>query len=483
MKKYLFICSLVIVVMLQSCIAQQKSTIAAGNKPNIIFLLADDLGWGDLSCYGNSKIKTTNLDQLAATGTLFTQYYTSASVCSPSRAALMTGRYPARDSIHGHLAAHDHNIKRGMPDFLNPSLPMLPRLLQQNGYATAHFGKWHLGTGKQAADLDQYGFDEYRMSGFNSDAGWEIGDSSTQIDISSPEVRSLSSAKVADKVIDFIQRKGTKLFFINAWFLDVHASLNPSKEQTDAVKHLGINDKVPFTSAAQIYYGTLLEMDKQIGRIVDALKKAGLADNTIIIFSSDNGPEDINVINAAHSGVGSSGPFRGRKRSLYEGGIRLPFIVSWPGHVTAGKIDSASVIAGVDLLPTICKATGIAVPATASVDGEDRSASWFGHSTARTKPLMWEWRFNMPGHLFHKSPTLCIRSEQWKLLMNADRSRIELYNINKDHYEFNNVAASNSAVVTKLSSILIDWKKTLPESEIDVNAGKINYPWPGGAKK
>lgn len=467
------------------CAAQKTAGMEKSKKrPNIIFLLADDLGWGDLSCYGNTKITTANLDRLAASGTLFSQYYASASVCSPSRAALLTGRYPARDSIHGHFANHERNGARGMPDFLNPSLLTLPGLLQQNGYATAHFGKWHLGAGPQAPDLDRYGFDVYKMGGFNSDEVWEVGDTSTQMDISSPAARPMSSARVADCVIDFIKTKQEKPFYINAWFLDVHATLNPSKEQTDAVKHLGITGKVPFVSPAQIYYGTLLEMDKQIGRIVNALKEAGLLDNTILIFSSDNGPEDINVINSSHSGVGSAGPFRGRKRSLYEGGTRLPFIVAWPGHIAAGKTDNTSVLAGVDLLPSVSRLAGVTLPSSflQDGDGEDRSSCWLGETTAREKPLFWEWRANMPGHLFHKSPTLCIREGKWKLLMNEDKSRMELYDMENDRIEWANVAEKNPAIVQRLSAALLKWKATLPASPVDVNAGKINYPWPRNTK-
>lgn len=462
--------------------AQQQSDKKGNRPPNVLFLLADDLGWGDLSCYGNRKIVTPNLDRLAASGTLFTQYYVSASVCSPSRASLLTGRYPARDSIHGHLAGHDRNMARGMPDFLNPALSTLPALLKQQGYTTAHFGKWHLGAGPQSPDLDRYGFDVYKMSGFNSDEAWELGDTATQMDISSPAARPMSSARVADRVIDFIKGTKEKPFYINAWFLDVHATLNPSKEQTDAVKHLGITDKVPFVSPAQIYYGTLLEMDKQIGRIIQALEEAGLAGHTIIIFSSDNGPEDINVINSSHSGAGSTGPLRGRKRSLYEGGIRVPFIVSWPEHIPSGKTDNETISAGVDFLPTICALTGVTIPSSLVQDGEDRSAGWLGKAAVRQKPLFWEWRFNMPGHLFHKSPTLCMREGKWKLLMNEDKSRMELYDMDRDIMELVNVADKQAAVADRMAQALLQWKRTLPVSPADANAGKIAYPWPKNNK-
>jgi N-acetylgalactosamine-6-sulfatase len=177
----------------------------------------------------------------------------------------------------------------------------------------------------------------------------------------------------------------------------------------------------PFKSAAQIYYGSVTDMDRQIGRLLNALDELALAENTMILFSSDNGPEDIHVFNAGHSGVGSAGPFRGRKRSLYEGGIRVPGIIRWPGNVPAGVVESKSVMAGVDWLPTVCKLAGVRIPAAHKLDGEDMSDVLLGKSRPRVKPLMWEWRFRIAGDPFHHSPMLAIRNGDWKLLTNPDR--------------------------------------------------------------
>src|SRR6266508_3217855 len=151
-----------------------------------------------------------------------------------------------------------------------------------------------------------------------------------------------------------------------------HATLNPTEEQMQPYQHLNPGGKeFPFKSAAQVFYGSITDMDKHIGRLLKALDELGLAENTVILFSSDNGPEDIHIKNAGHSGVGSAGPFRGRKRSLYEGGVRVPFIVRWPGHVPAGRIDDTSVVAACDFLPTLCKLAGANVPTEHSLDGED----------------------------------------------------------------------------------------------------------------
>jgi arylsulfatase A-like enzyme len=436
-------------------------------KPNVIFILADDLGWGDLSCYGGRKIQTPNIDKLAQEGTLFTQFYQAGSVCSPTRAALMTGRFPARDRIHTAIEVNaEGNSGKGVADFLDPDITTLPDLLVKHGYVTGHYGKWHLGATGNAPIPAEYGILEHRTVVSNDPNKLSRAD------------RSASSRVILDEVISFIERNKDKPFYVNAWMLDVHAILDPSKAQLDAVAHLGIPNKVPFYSPAQIYYGTLREMDLQIGRLMQRLRELGLYEHTIVVFSSDNGPEDINVPNASHSGVGSTGPLRGRKRSLYEGGVRVPFIVRWPGKIDAGKVNTQSVIGGADLLPTVCGLTGTPVPQGLFQDGEDRSSVLTGKDLPRKKPLMWEWRYGMPGHLIDKSPTLAIREGNWKLLVNPDGSRLELYDIVSDPMEINNVSARHSDISTRLSELVLGWHRTLPVGGRSKDAGVIYYPWP-----
>ncbi len=442
-------------------------------KPNIIFLFADDLGWGDMGCYGNGVIKTPNLDKMASQGILFTQFYVSGSVCSPSRAAIMTGKYPARLSIHGHFATTDLNKKRDMPDYLDPKEVTLMRLLKGNGYLTGHFGKWHLGGGPAAPLPDAYGIDSFRIAS-GSDAAGE-----KDLDIWSAKNRPVSSKLVVDETMRFLDgRDKKKPFYLNVWFSDPHATLNPSEEQMEPYRGTGPGKSIPHRGATEIYYATVTEMDKQIGRLLDYLQAQGLAENTIIIFSSDNGPEDIHISNASHSGVGNAGPFRGRKRSLYEGGVRVPFLVRWPKGAPAGKVDTTSVIAGVDFIPTLCKITGTKLPANTQLDGEDMSASFRGTPTLRSQPLMWEWRFRVFGEPFHRSPMLSIRQGNWKLLINPDRSRVELYDIPRDPTEMNNLAARHPDVVKELSAKVVAWQQTLPKGQVDADAGKNNWPWP-----
>jgi N-acetylgalactosamine-6-sulfatase len=455
----LFVC-LVGVLTPVSCGAQ------ASAKPNVIFILADDLGWGDLSVYGHERLKTPHLDRMAAEGTLWTNFYVNGSVCSPSRAAFFTGQYPARHRIHGHYATREQNEARGMSSWLEPKTPNVARLLKGAGYRTAHIGKWHLGNDANGPATSEYGFDF--VGSTEGGAGVKKED---------PHFRARSSALFVDEALKFIQEKRDQPFYVQLWMLVPHATLNPTEEQMKPfARHTPAN--VPFKSPETIYYASVADLDAQVGRLLMELDKLGLSENTLIVFSSDNGPEDYHVANAAHSGVGSAGPFRGRKRSLYEGGVRVPFIARWPGKVAAGKVDDTSVVAGVDFLPTLCKLAGVEIPAQHALDGEAMDDVWLGRARARAKPLFWEWRFRVMGEPFHRSPQLAIRDGDWKLLMNPDRSRIELYDIVRDSTQLDNLADQHPAIVARLSKRILDWQKTLPPGPVEPPAGRNDYRWP-----
>jgi N-acetylgalactosamine-6-sulfatase len=435
---------------------------------NVIFILADDLGWGDLGCYGHRDIKTPNLDRMASQGSLFTQFYVANPVCSPSRTAFTTGHFPARHKIHGHFAAEDLNAARGMPNWLDPSVVTIPRILKQAGYATAHFGKWHLGGGKGAPDPSAYGFDDHRTVNSNG-PGWDERD---------PHFRARSSRLIVDEGIRLIEKNRTRPFYLNLWSLVPHATLNPTDEQMKPYARFGPAG-VPHKGAMQIFYASVTDLDTQVGRLLAKLDELGLANDTLILFSSDNGPEDIHITNASHSAVGTPGPFRGRKRSLYEGGVRLPFLARLPGRIPAGRVDNESVLTSVDFLPTINALTGTHSPADWRLDGEDVSDILLGKPRPRTKPIFWEWRFRIAGDTMHRSPMLSIREGQWKLLMNPDRSRVELYDIPRDPTELNNLAGRKPEIVNRLAPKLLAWQKELPPGPLDPSAGKNDYAWPG----
>jgi arylsulfatase A-like enzyme len=438
-------------------------------RPNVIFILADDLGWGDLGCYGHPQIKTPNLDRLAAQGTLFTQFYVNGSVCSPSRCAFFTSHYPSRHAIHGHFATVEQNANRGMSQFLDPQVPNLAATFKRAGYATAHVGKWHLGEQTGGPPPKEYGFDFVGTT----ERGGAVGPGND------PYFRARSTELFVDESLKFIREHRDGPFYLQLWTLVPHALLNPTDEQMQPYARLQPGGKdFPHKSAAQIFYASVTNLDTQVGRLLKELDALGLADKTIVVFSSDNGPEDIHIGNAGHSGIGSAGPFRGRKRSLYEGGVRVPFIVRWPGHVPAGRVNDTSVVAGVDLLPTICQLAGVPTLDGFTSDGESLADVWLGDRRDRTRPLFWEWRFRIAGDSMHHSPMLAVREGPWKLYLNPDRSRLELYDMRTDHTQVDNVAATQPELVERLSQLALDWQATLPTGPRDAGAGGKNYPWP-----
>lgn len=227
----------------------------------------------------------------------------------------------------------------------------------------------------------------------------------------------------------------------------------------------------------QIYAASVSDLDEQIGRLMTELKRLGKDENTLVFFSSDNGPETIYDISAGHSGVGHAGPFRGRKRSLYEGGIRVPAIARWPGHIPAGRVDNRSVLAAVDWLPALCRIAGL--PAPSSLDGEDMSGALFGGAQARTRPLMWENRLSIPFEPWNRSPMLAMRDGDWKLLINPDGKRAELYNVVEDPDEHNNLREKHPQKLQEMTEALLGWRKTLPQGPAHPEAGVNDYSWPG----
>jgi N-acetylgalactosamine-6-sulfatase len=284
--------------------------------------------------------------------------------------------------------------------------------------------------------------------------------------------------------LQFIEQRQGKPFYVNLWTLVPHATLNPTPEQMQPYRRFSAGGKdFPHRSAAEIYYSTVTDLDTQIGRLLEGLEELGVADNTLILFTSDNGPEDIHIRNAGHSGIGSAGPFRGRKRSLYEGGIRVPGIVRWPGVTPAGKIDETSAIAGVDWLPTVCRAAGVDGPDDHRLDGEDVGDILRGDPRVRSKPLMWEWRFGIAGEPFHQSPMLAILAGHWKLLINPDGTRTELYHLPHDPTQLNNLAGNHVDLVTSLREQVLAWQAELPPGPVAPQAGRANLQWPRKSSK
>lgn len=433
---------LAIIAFTLSCVSGQEGR-ENSERPNIIFIFADDWGYGDLGIHGSTFVETPNLDKMASEGIDFQNFTVSNPVCSPSRVAVMTGHYPARYAIHRHFSRMNHQIENGMPDWLDPSAPMLPRLLKQAGYTTGHFGKWHLADNR-ASDAPlptSYGIDEY--AAFNVPGGEKI-----------------NYEESIPRALDFIKKNRDTTFFMNIWIHETHTPFYPRDEYLEKYKDLD--------ERKQVYASIIAEGDAGVGNILDLLKDLNIDDNTLVIFSSDNGPEYprenterfLNGGYGEYYSVGETGGLKGEKRSLYAGGIRVPFIVRWPGVAPEGKHDSTSVVTAVDLVPTFLEIAGLELPTDYKPDGESALAALKGESFKRTKPIYWEWA----GPKLRESiwPKLGIRDGRWKLVTNKDSLRTELYDLEGDWAEAVDVSAEHPKIVTQLLEQVYDWKKTLP---------------------
>lgn len=455
MKKYL----LFVLLILGTVVAWPQQA----SKPNVLVIFVDDLGYGDLSCYGNKQVQTTHIDALAKQGTLFTQFYANSPVCSPSRVAMMTGQYPARHGFSTYLAGREKNRENKMPDFLPASVFTLAKTLQAAGYATGHFGKWHLGGGRDVGDAPlpaEYGFDK----SFTSFEG--LGDRTlTFADNLNKQSAALGRGNIikapqhqqttiyVDSIMSFIDSRKGEPFFINFFPNDVHDPYNPPEGTEKAFA------SVSDDPAQQKFLATLKNLDNEIGRLLAFMKEKDLLKNTIILFTSDNGPTDWPYY-YKNGGTPpcSQGNLRGRKWSLYEGGIRVPFIAVWPDHIPAGKTNDKAVMSVVDFIPTLSSLTGVKMPAAYQSDGIDESAVWLGKTNNHPHDLFWYYNNQpVPGKKEYISPLLAMRSGNWKFLMDPGGANRQLYNLQSDPLESNNLVTKDPDRAKKMATQLQEW--------------------------
>lgn len=456
-------------ILLSACAGPERPA-EPPRRPNIVFIFIDDLGYGDLSVTGNTAVETENLDRLAREGLLVEQFYVASPICSPSRVGITTGQFPARWGINSYLNNRARNRERGMLDFLDPEAPAVARTFHDAGYATAHFGKWHQGGGRDVGDAplpQAYGFDESLVS-FEG-----LGDRLLQRDhglsersaeLGRGEIQWVPKHETTriyvDRSIDFIQRHQDQPFYLHLWLNDVHDPFQPSDAQL--AKFEGSSDN-PY----EVRFRAVLDaMDKNIGRLIDEIDALGLAGETWIVATGDNGPTAWpRYYDEGYSPPGSTAGLRGRKWSLYEGGIRQPLLVRKPGDVPAGAVDSTSVVGGVDLFPTFCALAGIEPP-DVDFDGENRAGVFRGEAAPREKPLLWEYgrdeSYLRPGLEEDRSPNVAIRDGKWKLLVNADGSRVELYDLEASAAERENLAEEHPDVAERLKKRALEWRSGLP---------------------
>jgi uncharacterized sulfatase len=476
-------------------------------QPNIVIVNIDDMGWGDFHSYGSAYSQTPNIDQLAAQGTRFTQFYSAAPICSPSRAALMTGQYAARSGINSFLDNTTSNLARDNVNSMSLSAPSMVRAFHDAGYATGHFGKWHLGGGRDvgyavgttagtnaiAPRVVEYGYDQAwtQMEGLANriinvvDYGGNANGSTTRPSGYYNGLNQASEARgtgggqdqlvylerqfnadfMANRAIDFIDAthaaNPNKPFFLNYWPDEVHTENDPPAIYKN--KYDALYPNLPV--AQRNYLASLEHVDAQIGRVVDHIDQLGLGDDTLILVTADNG-----AVLANANRLGSNGQFRGSKGDLFEGGIREPLIARWTGHVTAGRTDTQTVMWTPDLFPTLTQIAGVAAPENVTFDGENLSQALLGvQSQTRTKPQFWNMNrgtenrhVNSSGAGASGQEVLGIRNGKWKLLINAQGTAPELYDVSTDFREATNRTQQNLEVTNLLAQQALSIRYSTP---------------------
>lgn len=442
---------------------------SAGEKrPNIILVFIDDMGWADFSCFGNKDAKTPNIDRLANEGIRFEQFYVNSPICSPSRVAISTGQYPQRWKISSYLGHRAQNEKRGMAQWLDPQAPMLARFLQSSGYATGHFGKWHMGGQRDVKDapaITEYGFDQSLTNfegmgpkllpltlkpGQDSTKPGRIWHHAEHLGNGYQWMqRSEITGGFVDAALPFIDQaqKDGKPFYLNLWPDDVHSPYWPPV------------DKWGDGKKRTLYLAVLEEMDRQLGKLFDRVRKdPELADNTMILICSDNGPDP---------GAGSAGSLRGYKTNLYEGGIRSPLVVWAPGIMDKkvhGSTNKASIFSAIDLVPSLADLCNVPLSRKVIFDGEKLSDILLGKSEmSRKSPIFFRRPPDRDSFYGVKNlPDLAVRSGKWKLLCEYDGSGAALYDLITDPRESNNLASKYPQIRNQLVEKVTKWHNTMP---------------------
>ena len=422
-----------------------------GTRPNVVVILMDDLGYGDLGSYGGKDAKTPNLDRLGREGVRFTDAYANGANCSPTRAGLISGQYQQRFGIEWPLGAMPDDSIRGLP----ASGATLPALLRKSGYATGLIGKWHLGF-KPEFGPNAHGFDEF--FGFLAGAvGYYThrrfdGKPDLYENTTPATVPAYLTDEITRRAVSFVDRHSSHPFFLEVAFNAVHWPFDIPDKPASAQHHvperspgsppLYQGPATPPPNPTRADYVRMLERaDAGIGQILAALDRLGLARNTIVIFTNDNGGEWLS----------RNAPLRNRKNTLWEGGIRVPLILRWPGHVPADK-KSAQVAITMDLTASILAATDTAVPTALKLDGIDLLPRLTGRSPAIERQLFW--RIGRP-----HNPQRAMRSGRWKLVQ--DGVNFYLFDVVEDPGERNDLTAAHPEVVRKLSAAIDEWEKNV----------------------
>ncbi|MDO7172384.1 arylsulfatase [Mariniflexile sp. AS56] len=465
---------LVVAVLLTSCdfsnknqkteaIAQNEKNINE-KQPNIIYILADDLGYGDLSCYGQDKFKTPNIDKLASQGMLFSQHYSGSTVCAPSRSALLTGMHTGHTVVRGNKEMQPEG-QYPIPD----NTYTLAEVMKKAGYKTGAFGKWGLGYPGSEGDPISQGFDEFY--GYNCqrlghhyypDHLWSNNDSIVLKGNAGLSKTEYAPSLIHDKTMEFIEQNKSKPFFLYVASIIPHAELAAPEALMEKYRNKFLPEKkfkgvdsgpdyrkgsyASQNESHAAFVAMIDLLDQQVGEIMDKVEELGIADNTIIIFTSDNGPHKEGGADPKY--FDSNGPFKGTKRDLYEGGIRVPMIAKWPGKIKPGS-KSELVSAFWDIFPTFTDITGVDTPK--NIDGISMLPELLGNKAEQVKHKYLYWEFH------EKGGRQAVRMGDWKAVkynvLKTPDTPLELYNLTNDLGETNNVAAQFPDVVEELEAI------------------------------
>ena len=408
----------------------------SSRPPNVLVILADDLGYGDLSCYGAPDIRTPNIDALARDGMRFTRFYANSPVCSPTRAALLTGCSPDIVGVPGVIRTH-HNNSWG---YLHPSAVLLPQLLKTRGYHSCLVGKWHLGLESPNTPTER-GFDSFH--GFLGDMMDDYfehrrhGNNYMRKDREEINPPGHATDLFSNWAVDYLKERRDSSFFLYLAFNAPHAPIQPTTESLSRV-----TTRDPGMRPERAKIAALIEhMDDGIGRVIRALKENGQYENTLIVFTSDNGGE-------LRSG-GSVGPLRGNKQNVYEGGIRVPAIFVWPGRVQKGS-RSDLVAQCSDLLPSICEATGAR---SGTVDGVSILPTLLGRPQDLSKRVLF-WVRREGGAPYFGQDYYAVRRGPWKLLHNTPFEPLALYNLDEDPQEQHDRIKEQPQIAKELTTAL-----------------------------
>lgn len=435
--------------MIASLSGCMEAAQSSSRSPNIIYIMADDLGYGDLSCYGQDKFSTPNIDRLAKEGMKFTDHYAGCTVCAPSRCSLMTGLHTGHCYIRG-----NREVKPEGQAPMPPDTVTVAKLLKQKGYTTGIFGKWGLGGPGSGSEPNDQGFDKF--FGYNCQRQahsyypthlWNNRKKVMLPENEGGKTETYSHDLIAEEALKFLKENKDRPFFMYVPFTIPHAAMQVPDDSLN--QFLGKFPEVKSNSGGYAkqdhpraaFAAMVTRMDGDVGKIMDTLKMLGIDNDTLVIFTSDNGPHK----EGGHDSVyfNSNGPLRGFKRDLYEGGIRVPFLARWPGKVKAGSVtDHPS--AFWDLMPTACDIAGAGCPD--NIDGISYLPTLLGKKQPKHEYLYWE---------FHEQGTKqAVRMGKWKGVYLIKADKFELYDLSKDIGEENNIASDNPTITEKIRGIM-----------------------------